>query len=308
MISHPAQCFHAVTRNRDREHLALHIAEADGFAPSTSSAFRAKCLAQAWRVWNSGVACVAVASLIFSVSALFVKLTGNRVPVFEIVAVRSGLSWLISMVLASLNDVKPVYGQRRHYPILAARGLIGATAMTLSYEALKRLPLADAMTIFFTNPAMTVIAVWLVFGEPITWSSVVGCAASFAGVVLVAQPPFIFGGRAAVPWGHERMMVGMGLAAAMTSAGAFTAIRSIKKSEPSLVVALWFHTFALVSSTIPLAFGFPQHAVWPSPFDAGCMVGVALTSFFGQILINRGFQSETAAKVSAVNYTQEEWG
>jgi hypothetical protein len=46
------------------------------------------------------MACSVAASLIFSFSALFVKMTGGRVPALEVTAARSVLSFLITLLLA----------------------------------------------------------------------------------------------------------------------------------------------------------------------------------------------------------------
>ena len=45
----------------------------------------------------------------------------------------------------------------------------------------------------------------------------------------------------------------MAFFAAVTAALAFFAIGFIPKSEPSLVVAIWFHAASLASSVLPLA-------------------------------------------------------
>lgn len=55
---------------------------------------------------------------------------------------------------------------------------------------------------------------------------------------------------------------------------------------------------------MPLAAGYPEPAVLPSPLQGLLMVCVAVGSFGGNLLVNRAFQLETAAKASAVNFTQ----
>lgn len=41
--------------------------------------------------------------------------------------------------------------------------------------------------IFYTCPVLTALLAWLLLGERFTWLMAVGCGASLAGVVLVAQ-------------------------------------------------------------------------------------------------------------------------
>ena len=61
--------------------------------------------------------------------------------------VRSAICWLVTDVVGRMQSVKPLYGAPKRYPILAVRGLTGALAMTLYYEALERLPLGDMVSI-----------------------------------------------------------------------------------------------------------------------------------------------------------------
>ena len=82
-------------------------------------------------------------------------------------------------------------------PLLVARGIVGAGALSLLYAALERLPLGDAVTIQNTAPVWTAA----VRGAA---RSASGCgrpssrrvAASLVGVALVARPAFLFGARA----------------------------------------------------------------------------------------------------------------
>ena len=44
-----------------------------------------------------------------------------------------------------------------------------------------------------------------------------------------------------------------GILAALTAAIAFTAIKFVPKSEPTVVLAMWFHCSALATAVVPLA-------------------------------------------------------
>ena len=95
-----------------------------------------------------------------------------------------------------------------------------------------------------------------------------------------------------------------GIVSAFCAAGAFIAIRKIGRREPALVMSVWFHSTALVSSLVPLSIGYPSSAVWPGAVDAINLGSIAITSFFGQMVLSRGFQLQSAAKASAINLTQ----
>jgi hypothetical protein len=69
-------------------------------------------------------------------------------------------------------------------------------------------------------------------------------------------------------------------------------------------VALYFHTSTMLLSALPLLIGWPSHAVWLSWSDALLLVGVAATSFAGQLFLTRGFQLLPAGKAAGFNFSQ----
>lgn len=78
----------------------------------------------------------------------------------------------------------------------------------------------------------------------------------------------------------------------------------IGNKESPLTVAVWFHTSALIHSALLLSFNVPRPPAWPSAFDWLCLVLISISSFLANIFLNRGFQIETAALVSSINYLQ----
>jgi drug/metabolite transporter (DMT)-like permease len=80
--------------------------------------------------------------------------------------------------------------------------------------------------------------------------------------------------------------------------------RFIGKAEPAIVVALYFHTSTMLLSALPLLIGWPSHALWLSWSDVLLLVGVAATSFAGQLFLTRGFQLLPAGKAAGFNFSQ----
>lgn len=80
--------------------------------------------------------------------------------------------------------------------------------------------------------------------------------------------------------------------------------RFIGKSEPALIVALYFHLSTAILSGIPLAFSWPQVAQPLGWFDALMLVGVAAGSFGGQLFMTRALQLENASLISSLNFSQ----
>jgi len=294
-------------------------------------------------IWNSGSACIAVASLAYSIAACLVRPLSPGIGVFEIVSVRSALSLLFSHIAYAMSEKSsPLFGERQHMLFLAMRSLIGAAAMDCYYATIQRLPLADAVSLLFLNPVLTAVLAWLLLKETLTWKALSGSLASLAGMLFVVRPPFLFSSGddnsagagqnytlnnnntgingyvgnneeqidsfdqfSGTEWTSRRLWgVTTGLAAAFLAAGAYLTIRVIGKKTSAISIAVWFHTAALTHASILLAIGWPRPAVWPTLLDWGCLTAIAVSSFSANILLNRGFQIESAAVGSAVNTTQ----
>ena len=71
---------------------------------------------------------------------------------------------------------------------LRAAMILGATSAFFS--AIKYMPLADAMAIFFVEPFLLTLLSALVLKEAIGWRRILACGIGFCGALLVIQPAF----------------------------------------------------------------------------------------------------------------------
>ncbi|KAL4425857.1 hypothetical protein ABPG75_009873 [Micractinium tetrahymenae] len=224
-----------------------------------------------------------------------------------IIVVRSTIALAFSV--AMLRDT-PLLG-RPPFLLLDLRGTLGTASMVAFYLSLVKLPLADSITLLFLNPAFCALLGRALLGERVDWLTGIGCLASLAGVVLVAQPPFVLHLLGLVPagahqeWSHDRLAgIVLGVAGAVLASLAYITICVIGQSAPSLTIAAWFHLVSLVGGAIPTALGVPLPAVLPSGRACLFLLAVGCASFASQLLVNRGFQLEKAARGSAFNFTQ----
>ena len=84
----------------------------------------------------------------------------------------------------------------------AARGFCLAIATWLFFVALKTLPMAEAISIFFIEPMILTILAALLLGERIRARRITAVIVGFIGAIIVIQPSFdIFGWPALLPLG-----------------------------------------------------------------------------------------------------------
>ncbi|KXZ46716.1 hypothetical protein GPECTOR_41g680 [Gonium pectorale] len=96
----------------------------------------------------------------------------------------------------------------------------------------------------------------------------------------------------------------MATTAAATNAAAFVVVRLLRRSQTTLVMTWWYHAVVVVFAAVPLALRYPAPAVLPSRRGAALLGLVCCAQFTGQLLLNRGFQLESATRGSAINVLQ----
>ena len=90
--------------------------------------------------WKACVSLVG-AALAFSLMTVCVKHLGGRLPVAEVVLIRSVISLAITLAMLSRLGVSP-WGQQKG--LLLVRGALGTGALLMFFQAISSLPLAAA--------------------------------------------------------------------------------------------------------------------------------------------------------------------
>jgi len=223
--------------------------------------------------------------------AAMAKLAGLAIPLFELVFARS----VVVAVLAGWDVHRRRMDWRgRERGLLVLRGFFGFAALTCFYYAVLRMPLADATVIHFMNPVFTALAAAVVLGEHIGMVELGLTLLSLLGVVIVARPSFLFGASALDP-----VAVSVGLLGSVLAGGAYVMVRRLRNEDAGVVVLY----FAVVSIILSAGFVVADPVV-PTGWTWLVLVGLGVSTHFGQVFLTRGFQLERAARASSVGYLQ----
>jgi drug/metabolite transporter (DMT)-like permease len=88
----------------------------------------------------------------------------------------------------------------RRIGLNVARGALIATSSTLFFVAIKFMPMADALAIFFVEPFILTILSAVVDKEQVGWRRRIAVTAGFLGVLMVVRPSYdVFGLVSLVP-------------------------------------------------------------------------------------------------------------
>lgn len=228
------------------------------------------------------------AALSFSLMAVCVKTVGQRIPVAEVVLARSLVSLALCGALVRAAGLPP-WGQRRR--LLIVRGLVGSIALACVFGALTLLPLATATVLQYLYPTLSALAGWHWLGERIGPRLLLAIPLGWLGVLLVCTPP----GAAASPLG-----VLMALAGAALTALAYVSVRELGRSEPALVIMLYFPL-----TSLPLSLPFVAlDPVLPRGPEWLWLFGVGLFTQLGQMGLTWGLLRLPVAPATALGYAQ----
>lgn len=230
-------------------------------------------------------ALMVVAAFLNSLDAVIVRTLAGEVHPLMIGFFRSffGLVVVLPWVFARVDLKASPY---RFQHVLRA-GLKLASLVAL-FVAFAHAPLADATAINFTMPVFLVLGAWLLLGERIGLSSIVGVIAGFAGIVIIIRP----GASAFDPW------LLFALAGAILTAASQLMLRRMAVHDTTQRLVAWN-----LIATVPLGV-LAMLPVWVTP-TGGQIALLALQGGLGALnmtLITRAFGLASASFLAPFDF------
>ncbi|MFW2542111.1 DMT family transporter [Primorskyibacter sp. 2E107] len=117
------------------------------------------------------------------------KATPHEVPIAQVLAARFSIQVVLLYPVALLAGLS-VAVSRGDIGLHLARAAALLTATGCFFTALRFMPIADAISIFFVEPFILTLMGAVFLGEPIGWRRVAAAAVGFGGALLVIRPSF----------------------------------------------------------------------------------------------------------------------
>ena len=243
---------------------------------------------------STGALYMLASAFSFSIMSLLVKVAGQRLPSQEIVLARAIVTLFLSYGLLRRAGI-PVWGKNQKMLIL--RGVLGFLGLACFYYSVTHLPLAEATVIQHLHPLFTAILAFLILHEKVGRMVSVSSITSLVGVVMIAQPDFLFG-AAAIDLNAFDLAVAVG--AAVFAAAAYVVVRHLSKTEHALVIVFYFPLVA-VPASLPTVL---STAIIPQGWEWLTLLGIGIATQYGQVFLTKGLQLEPAGKAMAIAYMQ----
>ena len=247
--------------------------------------------------FSLGLRYMALSALFFSLMSLIVKLAGEQMNSQQIVLARAVVALVLSWGALRRLGISP-WGAREHRRLLVMRGLFGFTALSCFYYVVTVLPLADATVIQYTNPVFVALFAAIFLKERLSARQLVGLVVSLSGVVLIAQPSFLFGARevARLP----PFAVGVALLGAIISAAAYTTVRALSGKAHAMVVVFYF---PLIATPLAIPTAIPVLSM-PDAWGWFLLLSVGVCTQIAQVFMTRGLHLERAGPATSITYLQ----
>lgn len=239
-----------------------------------------------------------VSVAIFVTMSSLIKAAGD-VPAGEIVFFRSFFAiFPILFFLGFKHELRTAFSTARPMGHVA-RGVIGVCSMGLTFFALTRLPLPDAITLNYAQPLLVVVFSSIFLGEAVRiyrWSAV---AVGLIGVLIISWPELTLLTSGSALGDQEVLGVMAAVTGAGTSAIAAILVRNLVHSEKTATIVLWFSLMAAVLSLLSLPFGWRML----TPTQASLLVAAGFCGGIAQIFMTSAYRHAEVSTVAPFEYT-----
>jgi drug/metabolite transporter (DMT)-like permease len=178
------------------------------------------------------------------------------------------------------------------------RGLVGGTAMALSFTALGLLPLPEVTAIGYASPLLVTIFAAMFLGEAIRLYRLSAVALGLAGVLIVLYPRLsVLGIESATKL--ETVGAMAMLMAAVFMALAVIFVRKMVATEKTAAIVFYFSLTTALLSLLSIPFGW----VMPTATEAALLIAAGLLGGFAQILLTTSYRHAETAVIAPFDYT-----
>lgn len=188
---------------------------------------------------------------------------------------------------------------KRLWPNLL-RGLLIGFASCIFFTAVKYMPLADAMAVFFVEPLILTMLSALILKEPVGWRRWSAVAVGFAGALVVIQPSYALIGPVSL----------LPLGAATLFAIYMTLNRRLKGEDPLFLMQFMAGIGGVIATCAALATGaaFAIDDLAPglpgSAFAWGLVIFLGGIATFGHLLVVAAFRHAEASLLAPFQYIE----
>jgi drug/metabolite transporter (DMT)-like permease len=229
---------------------------------------------------------------LFSVHDTLVKLVVADIPVVQVLIIRSLMIASVSLAMGRMALLADLVATKRKWPLFW-RATTTLAAWCLYYVNGTQLKLAEMTTLYYFAPVITLVLAIIFLKERLTLPRTLAALLGFAGVVVACNP-------SGISLGLPALMV---LAAATLWSVAMILMRSISKSETSLLLIFSLNAFYVVVLA-PFVLADPRPM---GLFQIAAVLGTGVTAGVAQYVLVEAARRVPASVLGTVEYSALIW-
>lgn len=208
-----------------------------------------------------------------------------ELPSFEKVFVRSVISVVLTlgMIRNAGNWTPP-----KRKGVLFWRAVFGFIGLSCYFEAIDRIPLGTAVTVYNMTPLFAAVVGVMFLREGLKWLQAISLLVGLGGVALIK------GFTPEVTWDGVLFALGT----AFFSALAYSLVRALNRTEHSLTIVLAFPLISIPLSLIAGAYEF----VWPQGMAWFWLLALGLATQGGQVCLTHALRYHTASRATQIGF------
>ena len=187
------------------------------------------------------------AGLCYTLLASIVRYLSEWISSFELAFFRCLFAVLFLTPLIARSGLDGLKTSR--LPMHCLRMVFSYGGILSSFYAFSLMPVADVYALQFTTPLFTMILAVLFLKERVGTSAFIATIVGFAGTLVIIRPGFA----------EVSAVIAAPLISAVSYAGANVTIKSLSRTESTLVITLYLNLLSLPLALVPALF------VWTTP-------------------------------------------
>ena len=232
---------------------------------------------------------------LFVVMAGIIKSVSGHVPPGQSVFFRSFFAIPVIVVWLMMRKELRIGFKTQNPMNHVWRGVIGTSAMAMTFGALGLLPLPEMTAIGYAMPIFVVIFAAMFLNETVRLFRLVTVAVGLIGVMIIMAPRL----SVDVIDVTETLGAVLALGAAVGAALAQVFIRKLTKTETTSSIVFWFSVTASGLSLLTIYWGW----VVPTPKEAALLILAGFIGGVGQILLTSSYRLADASFVAPFEYS-----
>ena len=257
-----------------------------------------------------GILSMCAGVFVFTAQDTILKSVSDIYPLTEALALRSFVS--VPMLAVMVWWTIGFASLTKHAGFLMVRSVVLLVAYSCYYLAFPALPLADAVSLYFTVPLFVVVLAGPYLGEHSNWKVWGAVALGLIGVVVMLrpgsglfEPAALLSLFAAAAYAFGQLMARKKGAA--ISAPVYALWQNALFLIMALIVPLIFQQMGIVDAPHPSLKFLVRPWVWPTLLDALLMFSCGAIAAVGTVLLVNGYRMAPANTAAAFEYTGLIW-